>query len=51
MSQLAKTVQQTTAKNIAKRADPVSVSHGATGIRPDPSQFSTARDYLRSITQ
>lgn len=49
MNQLAKTVQQTTAKNIAKRSDPVSISPGASGIQSDPSQFSTARDYLRSL--
>lgn len=49
MSELAKNVKQTTAKEIAKRADPVSVSPGATGTKPDPSQFATARDYLRSL--
>lgn len=49
MSELAKTVQQTTAKNIAKRNDPVSISPGAIGARPDPSQFENARDYLRSL--
>ena len=50
MNLLAKTVQQTTAKNIAKRADPVSTSQGqATGTRPDPSNFSSARDFLRSL--
>lgn len=49
MNDLAKSVQQTTAKNIAKRNDPVSVSPGAIGARPDPSQFATARDYVRSL--
>lgn len=49
MSEMAKNVQQTTAKNIAKRNDPVSVSPGATGARSDPSQFSTAQEYLRSL--
>lgn len=49
MSLLAKNVQQTTAQNIAKRNDPVSVSPGAIGHKPDPSQFSTALDYLRSL--
>lgn len=50
MSELAKSVQKTTAANIAKRADPVSVSPGqAAGARPDPSQFKNARDYLRSL--
>lgn len=49
MSELAKKVQQATATNIAKRSDPVSSSPGATGQRPDPSQFENAREYLRSI--
>ncbi len=49
MSDMAKKVQSTTAANIAKRNDPVSVSPGATGSRPDPSQFENARDYLRSL--
>lgn len=49
MAELAKNVQKTTANNIAKRSDPVSVSPGATGSRPDPSAFSNAREYLRSI--
>ncbi len=49
MADLAKKVQQTTATNIAKRNDPVSVSPGASGSRPDPSQFSSAREYLRSL--
>jgi len=46
---LTKNVQQTTAKNIAKRADPVSASPSATGAKPDPSQFQNARDYIRSL--
>lgn len=49
MSDMAKKIQTTTAANIAKRTDPVSISPGATGGRPDPSQFATARDYLRSL--
>ncbi len=49
MSEMAKKVQTTTAKNIAKRVDPVSVSPGATGARPNPSQFSTAIDYLNAV--
>lgn len=51
MSELAKKVQQTTATNIAKRNDPVSATTGNSGggTRSDPSQFSTARDYLRSL--
>lgn len=51
MAQTAKTVQKTTATNIAKRSDPVSFTPGATGSRPDPSNFENARDYLRSIKQ
>lgn len=52
MKSAMKTVQQTTAKNIAKRADPVSTTQGAsTGSKPDPSAFGTARDYFRSINQ
>lgn len=49
MAALAKTVQQTTVKNIAKRADPVSISPGATGAKLDPSHFANARDYVRSL--
>ncbi len=48
-SDLAKKVQKTTADNIAKRNDPVSVSPGATGARPDPSAFANATEYLRSL--
>lgn len=51
MNQIVKTTQQVTAKNIAKRTDPVSISPGATGTRSDPSQFQTARDYVRSLNQ
>lgn len=49
MSEMAKKVQTTTAQNIAKRSDPVSVSPGANGAKPDPSHFSSARDFLRSL--
>lgn len=50
MSALVKSVQQTTAKNIQKRTDPVSINPGASGApRLDPSQFANARDYLRSL--
>lgn len=49
MSTLAKNVQQTTAKNIAKRNDPVSVTPGAIGAKTDPSRFATAVEYLRSL--
>lgn len=51
MSALVKNVQETTAKNIAKRQDPVSITPGAGVGRPDPRNFSSATDYLRSITQ
>lgn len=45
----AKKVQTTTAQNIAKRNDPVSVTPGANGAKPNPSQFGSAIDYLRSL--
>ena len=50
MAELAKTVKQQTAQDIQKRNDPVSVSPGATGARPNPSHFSSAVDYLRSLS-
>ena len=50
MGQVVKTVQKQTAENIQKRKDPVSVSQGApVGTPPDPSTFSSATDYLRSL--
>jgi len=49
MNQMVKTVQKTTAQNIAKRNDPVSVSPGAIGTRPDPSAFGSAVEYMRSL--
>lgn len=49
MNLLVKNVQETTAKNIAKRQDPVSVQPGAMGAKPDPRQFSSAAEYFRSI--
>lgn len=51
MNMLAKNVQETTAKNIAKRNDPVSIVPGAGAGRPDPRSFGSATDFLRSITQ
>ncbi len=51
MAALAKNVQTTTAKNIAKRNDPVSISPGATGAKPNPANFSSAIDYLRSVKE
>jgi len=51
MGQLTKTVQRQTAENIAKRKDPVSVVPGGqVGGAPDPSGFSSAVDYMRSLT-
>lgn len=49
MNEMVKKVQQTTAANISKRSDPVSVSPGAIGNTPDPSTFATARDFLASL--
>jgi len=49
MSAIVKTTQEVTAKNIAKRADPVSSIPGGTGVRPDPSAFGSAVEYMRSL--
>ncbi len=50
MALLAKNVQQTTAKNIARRADPVSTSaNQPSGVKPNPSHFQNAIDYMRAI--
>lgn len=49
MSEMAKNVQKKTAQDIAKRNDPVSASPGATGTRPEASQFATSRDYLNAL--
>lgn len=49
MGNIIKQVQKTTANNIAKRRDPVSVLPGANGQAPTPSSFSNAIDYLRSL--
>ena len=50
MNALVKNVQETTAKNIAKRVDPVSVIPGAAGgPRPEPGAFSSAVEYMRSL--
>ncbi len=51
MADVVKKTQNNTAANIAKRNDPVSVSPGATGSRPEPGGFGTAVDYLRAIKQ
>lgn len=49
MAELAKKVQTTTAQNIQKRSDPVSVSPGAIGSTPNPGSFASAVDYVRSL--
>lgn len=49
MSELAKKVQNQTVQNIAKRADPVSISPGASGQRLNPDDFSNAVEYLRAL--
>lgn len=50
MSETMKKVKQTTATDIAKRADPVSVPVGSSsGGAPDASNFASAVDYLRSL--
>lgn len=49
MSDLTKKVQQTTVANIQKRADPVSVKPGASGAKPNPSNFNSAVEYLRAL--
>ena len=49
MSEVIKKAVKTTADNIQKRNDPVSITPGGTGNKPDPSQFATAQDYLRSL--
>ncbi len=51
MQGLTKSVQQTTVKNITKRADPVSIVPGTTGTTPDPGQFGNAIEFLRSLTK
>lgn len=49
MAELTKNVQKTTAQNIAKRNDPVSISAGTGVSRPDPSAFGSAIEYMRSL--
>lgn len=51
MSDLVKKVQTKTADNITKRNDPVSITPGGNGTKPNPSNFATAQDYLRSLKQ
>ena len=50
MNLIVKTTQKQTAENIAKRKDPVSVQPGShVGSSPDPSAFSSAVDFMRSL--
>lgn len=50
MNALVKNTQEVTAKNIAKRADPVSVIPGGSGgAKPNPSAFGSAVEYMRSL--
>lgn len=49
MAELAKNVKQTTANEIRKRNDPVSVSPGATGASINPSNFGSAIEYFRAL--
>jgi hypothetical protein len=49
MGKIVKTVQKTTADNISKRNDPVSITPNGTGTLPNPNNFSSAKDYLRSL--
>ncbi len=49
MSEMAKAVQQKTVRDVTKRSDPVSVTPGATGGKPNPGSFSSATEYLRSL--
>lgn len=49
MAELIKTTQKTTVQNVAKRSDPVSKSSQPTGVKPNPQNFDSARDYLNAI--
>lgn len=49
MREMAKKVQQTTTENIARRADPISASPGATGTKLNPDDFGSAREYLQAL--
>lgn len=51
MAAVVKTTQKQTADNIQKRNDPVSAVPGASGARSDPSSFSSAVEYLRSLNK
>lgn len=51
MSAMVRNVQQQTAANIQKRAnEPVATTPGqANGTQPNPADFATARDFMRSL--
>ena len=49
MSETVKKVQAETARNIAKRSDPVSATPGAGGQKLDPDSFPNALEYLRAL--
>jgi len=49
MAEMMKKVQTTTAQNIQKRQDPVSVTPGATGTVLNPDNFATSVEYLRAL--
>lgn len=53
MRSMAKTVQQQTAANIQKRSnEPVATTPGqANGTAPNPANFATARDFIRSLNK
>lgn len=51
MANVIKTTQQVTAKNVAKRSDPVSGTPSAQGGNLNPSHFQSATDYLRAIKE
>ncbi len=50
VAELTKTVQQNTAKNIAKRNDPISTTQGrASGALPNPAHYSSSREYYQAV--
>lgn len=49
MAAAIKAAKEETAKNITKRNDPVSRTTQPSGARPNPAQYSSARDYLGAI--
>lgn len=49
IAELVKTTQAQTVKNVTKRTDPVSKGSQPSGARPNPAQFTSARDYLNAV--